>query len=100
MNVSALPLGEIPAALERDGRPPLYYGSLHLWMSVFGEGDLAGRAAQRDDRVFDLDVEARQETTTAYFPEKKGTGMILEGEPAELADQLIQILKEKTGVLA
>ena len=47
-----------------------------------------------------LDVEARQETTKAYFPEKKGTGTILEGEPAELADQLIQILKEKTGVLA
>lgn len=47
-----------------------------------------------------LDVEARQETTKAYFPEKKGTGTILEGDPAELADQLIQILKEKTGVLA
>ncbi len=33
-------------------------------------------------------------------PEKKGTGLILEGEPADLADQLIQILKEKTAVLA
>jgi hypothetical protein len=44
VNVSTLPLSEIPAALERDGLPPLYYGSLHLWMSVFGEGDLAVRA--------------------------------------------------------
>jgi electron transfer flavoprotein beta subunit len=46
-----------------------------------------------------LDVEARQETTRMYFPEKKGGGLVLEGEPAELADQLIQMLKEKTAIL-
>ena len=33
-------------------------------------------------------------------PEKKGGGLILEGDPADLADQLIQILKEKTTALA
>jgi len=33
-------------------------------------------------------------------PEKKGGGLILEGDPAELADQLIKILKEKTTALA
>jgi electron transfer flavoprotein beta subunit len=42
----------------------------------------------------------RQETTAFYFPERKGSGLVLEGEPAELADKLIQLLKEKTGVLA
>ncbi len=34
-----------------------------------------------------------------YFPEKKGGGIVLEGEPAELAERLIAILKDKTGVL-
>ncbi|MEE4254766.1 MAG: electron transfer flavoprotein subunit beta/FixA family protein [Desulfuromusa sp.] len=33
-------------------------------------------------------------------PEKKGGGLILEGDPADLADQLIKILKEKTTALA
>lgn len=47
-----------------------------------------------------LGVEARQQTAKMYFPEKKGGGVVLEGEPGELADKLIQILKEKTGVLA
>ena len=41
-----------------------------------------------------------QETAAFYFPERKGGGLILEGEVAELADKLIQLLKEKTGVLA
>jgi electron transfer flavoprotein beta subunit len=35
-----------------------------------------------------------------YFPEKKGGGLVLEGDAGSLADQLIQILKDKTGVLA
>jgi electron transfer flavoprotein beta subunit len=35
-----------------------------------------------------------------YFPEKKGGGLVMEGDPGELADKLIQILKEKTGALA
>ncbi len=47
-----------------------------------------------------LKVEARQETARVYFPEKKGGGLVLEGEVDQLADQLIQILKEKTGVFA
>lgn len=41
-----------------------------------------------------------QETAACYFPEKKGGGMVLEGDVAELADKLIQILKEKTSILA
>lgn len=41
----------------------------------------------------------RQQTLNMAPPEKKGSGLILEGEPAELADQLIQLLKEKTTVL-
>ncbi|WP_457577333.1 electron transfer flavoprotein subunit beta/FixA family protein [Desulfomarina sp.] len=47
-----------------------------------------------------LKVEARQETVRVYFPEKKGGGLVLEGEVDQLADQLIQILKEKTTVFA
>ncbi len=47
-----------------------------------------------------LKVTARQETAKMFFPEKKGGGMVLEGEVGQLADRLIQILKEKTGVLA
>jgi electron transfer flavoprotein beta subunit len=42
----------------------------------------------------------RQETAACYFPEKKGGGLVLEGDVPELADKLIQLLKEKTGVLA
>ncbi len=45
-------------------------------------------------------VEAVSETSTLYFPEKKGGGLILEGDVGELADKLIKILKEKTAVLA
>lgn len=47
-----------------------------------------------------LNVEARQGTDKIYFPEKKGGGLILEGDAADLADKLIKILKEQTGVLA
>jgi electron transfer flavoprotein beta subunit len=47
-----------------------------------------------------LKVDARQETAKMYFPEKKGGGLVLEGDVAELADKLIKILKEKTAVLA
>lgn len=46
-----------------------------------------------------LKVEPRQQTESVYFPEKKGGGMVLEGEAGELADKLISILKEKTTVL-
>lgn len=47
-----------------------------------------------------LKVPAHQETTSVYFPEKKGGGLILEGDAGELADKLIAIIKEKTAVLA
>jgi electron transfer flavoprotein beta subunit len=47
-----------------------------------------------------LKVDALQETNRMYFPEKKGGGLVLEGDASSLADQLIQILKDKTGVLA
>jgi electron transfer flavoprotein beta subunit len=47
-----------------------------------------------------LKVDSRQETAKIYFPEKKGGGLVLEGDAGELADRLIQILKEKTAVLA
>lgn len=47
-----------------------------------------------------LKVDSGQSTQSIYFPEKKGGGLVLEGEIADLTDQLIKILKEKTGVLA
>ncbi len=47
-----------------------------------------------------LNVSAHQETTSLFFPEKKGGGLVLEGETGDVADKLINILKEKTAVLA
>ncbi len=47
-----------------------------------------------------LKVDARQETAKIYFPEKKGSGLVLEGDVADLADQLVKILKDQTAVLA
>jgi len=47
-----------------------------------------------------LKVQGLEETTSLYFPEKKGGGLILEGDVGDLADKLIKILKEKTAVLA
>ena len=41
-----------------------------------------------------------QDTVRLFFPEKKGGGMLLQGEVPQLADKLISILKEKTTVLA
>ena len=41
-----------------------------------------------------------QDTVQLFFPEKKGGGLLLEGEVLQLADKLIAILKEKTTVLA
>jgi len=43
-NIAALPVGEIPAALRKDGHPPLYYVLLHYWMALVGSGDGATRA--------------------------------------------------------
>jgi len=47
-----------------------------------------------------LQASAYQSTKAIYFPEKKGGGLVLEGDIAELADKLIKILKEKTAVLS
>lgn len=44
VNIAKLPLGDIAAALRQDGHPPLYYGLLHEWMTVFGSSDGAVRA--------------------------------------------------------
>lgn len=44
VNIAALPLGEIPEALRRDGHPPLYYWLLHGWMEPFGTTDAAVRS--------------------------------------------------------
>jgi electron transfer flavoprotein beta subunit len=62
------------------------------------------KAKKKELLTVDVDelhkVEPRQETTRMYFPEKKGGGIVLEGDVGNMADQLIQVLKEKTGVLA
>jgi hypothetical protein len=44
VDISRLPLRAIPGALRHDGAPPLYYVLLHLWMVVFGAGDVAARS--------------------------------------------------------
>jgi electron transfer flavoprotein beta subunit len=47
-----------------------------------------------------LKVQSMQKTAAMYLPEKKGGGLVLEGDVADLVDQLVKILKEKTGVLS
>jgi electron transfer flavoprotein beta subunit len=49
-----------------------------------------------DDLLKDDD---RSKTVKMYLPEKKGSGMILEGDIDQMADKLIAILKEKTSIL-
>jgi electron transfer flavoprotein beta subunit len=44
-------------------------------------------------------TEAAVATEKVYVPEKKGGGLVLEGEVGELAEKLITILREKTAVL-
>ena len=44
-------------------------------------------------------AEALVRTRNMYPPSKKGGGLVLEGDAAELADKLVGILKEKTTVL-
>lgn len=43
---------------------------------------------------------ATQAPLSIAFPEKQGGGLVLEGEAADIADQLIALLREKTAVLA
>lgn len=42
--IARFPLRRLPDILRHDGAPPLYYALLHLWMLVFGTGDLAVRS--------------------------------------------------------
>jgi mannosyltransferase len=44
VNVASLPLDQLHEALKQDGAPPLYYVLLHVWMEIFGTGDVAVRA--------------------------------------------------------
>ena len=44
VHIARLPLDQIPAALRRDGAPPVYYVLLHGWMAVFGQSATAVRA--------------------------------------------------------
>jgi len=44
VNIARLPLAHLPAALRRDGAPPLYYVLLHFWMGLYGTSDLAVRS--------------------------------------------------------
>lgn len=44
VDIARGPLGDLPDALRHDGSPPLYYALLHLWMRVFGDGDVAVRS--------------------------------------------------------
>ena len=39
VGISSHRLFDIPGLLHQDGSPPLYYMALHVWMSVFGEGE-------------------------------------------------------------
>ncbi len=39
-----VPLGDLHAALGRDGAPPLYYVLLHFWMDLFGSSVWAARS--------------------------------------------------------
>jgi len=47
-----------------------------------------------------LQADAVQETTRMYLPEKKGGGIVLEGDVGNMVNEIITILKNKTGVLA
>jgi hypothetical protein len=43
-NIANLHLNDLQNALRHDGAPPLYYVLLHVWMRVFGSGDLTVRS--------------------------------------------------------
>ncbi|MCL9758986.1 glycosyltransferase family 39 protein [Frankia sp. AiPa1] len=42
--IASRPVPGLLHALRHDGSPPLYYLLLHMWISVFGDGDVAVRA--------------------------------------------------------
>jgi mannosyltransferase len=41
VGIASHPLTDIPALLQQDGSPPLYYMVLHVWMGLFGRGEVA-----------------------------------------------------------
>jgi hypothetical protein len=44
VEIARRPVGGLLSALRHDGSPPLYYLLLHVWIKVFGDGDVAVRA--------------------------------------------------------
>jgi hypothetical protein len=44
VDISRLPISQIPHALRLDGAPPLFYFLLHFWMLPFGTSNLAVRS--------------------------------------------------------
>jgi hypothetical protein len=44
VEIAHRPVGGLLAALRHDGSPPLFYLLLHVWIKVFGSGDVAVRA--------------------------------------------------------
>ncbi|WP_232304072.1 glycosyltransferase family 39 protein [Pseudofrankia sp. DC12] len=44
VEIARRPVGGLLAALRHDGSPPLYYLLLHVWIKIFGDGDVAVRA--------------------------------------------------------
>jgi hypothetical protein len=41
VGISSHPLGQLHSLLRQDGSPPLYYVLLHVWMQLFGHGEVA-----------------------------------------------------------
>ncbi len=41
--IARAPLSGLAGALRHDGAPPLFYALLHVWMRIFGDGDLSVR---------------------------------------------------------
>ena len=39
VGIASHPLTDIPSVLRLDGSPPLYYLMLHVWISIFGNGE-------------------------------------------------------------
>ena len=46
VGIADRPLGDIPAALRKDGSPPLYYMLLHFWLDLAGDSEEGVRVAQ------------------------------------------------------
>ena len=44
VGISSHPLGALHGLLRQDGSPPLYYLLLHVWMAVWGRGEVATHA--------------------------------------------------------